>query len=152
MTEISTQFTSKVDPFDDLTNSSSILEFLNQEKQCLDLDNGSEIDVDSLFEEINRLSDNTDKRSVDEILKEAELLMNNDTFDLLNSSRQKTPPQNPSNATNIKSATLPRSAQNISKESTPRDMRENDELRITTNKLKVSLFFFVLFQIFVVFK
>lgn len=56
--------------------SSSIIEFLNNEKECLHLtDNGSEIDIDSIFEEINRLSDESDERSVDEILREAELLI-----------------------------------------------------------------------------
>ncbi|XP_055684613.1 centrosomal protein of 162 kDa isoform X1 [Lutzomyia longipalpis] len=32
-------------------------------------------DIESIFEEINRLSDNSDERSVEEILKEAEMLM-----------------------------------------------------------------------------
>lgn len=64
---------------DDITNgSSSIIEFLNQEQKCLnptDNDLTSELDVDSIFEEINRLSDESDERSVDEILREAELLL-----------------------------------------------------------------------------
>lgn len=64
---------------DEITNgSSSIIEFLNQEQKCLhpsDNDLNSELDVDSIFEEINRLSDESDERSVDEILREAELLL-----------------------------------------------------------------------------
>lgn len=62
---------------EDLTNS-SILEFLNQEKHCLvDSDNMSELDVESIFDEINRLTVNADDRDVDEILREAEHLMLN---------------------------------------------------------------------------
>lgn len=64
---------------DDITNgNSSIIEFLNQEQKCLiptENDLTSELDIDSIFEEINRLSDESDERSVDEILREAELLM-----------------------------------------------------------------------------
>lgn len=64
---------------DEITNgSSSIIEFLNQEQKCListDNDLASELDIDSIFEEINRLSDESDERSVDEILREAELLL-----------------------------------------------------------------------------
>lgn len=56
--------------------SSSIIEFLNNERECSQLaENDSEIDIDSIFEEINRLSDESDERSVDEILREAELLL-----------------------------------------------------------------------------
>lgn len=64
---------------DDITNgNSSIIEFLSQEQKCLiptENDLTSELDIDSIFEEINRLSDESDERSVDEILREAELLM-----------------------------------------------------------------------------
>lgn len=64
---------------DETTNgSSSIIEFLNQEQKCLipsEADLTSELDIDSIFEEINRLSDGSDERSVDEILREAELLL-----------------------------------------------------------------------------
>lgn len=60
---------------EDFTNS-SILEFLNQEKQCLDNDNGSEVDIESIFEEINRLSGDADERNVEDILREAEMLIN----------------------------------------------------------------------------
>lgn len=56
--------------------SNSILEFLNQEQKCLNSgENDSELDIESIFEEINRLSDESDERSVDEILREAELLL-----------------------------------------------------------------------------
>lgn len=64
---------------DENTNgSSSIIEFLNQEQKSLiptENDLTSELDIDSIFEEINRLSDESDDRSVDEILREAELLL-----------------------------------------------------------------------------
>lgn len=64
---------------DDNTNgSNSIIEFLNHEQKCLipsENDLTSELDIDSIFEEINRLSDESDERSVDEIIREAELLM-----------------------------------------------------------------------------
>lgn len=61
---------------DETTKNSSIIEFLNNEQKCLNLEeNDSELDIDSIFEEINRLSDESDERSVDEILREAELLM-----------------------------------------------------------------------------
>ncbi|XP_059617143.1 centrosomal protein of 162 kDa isoform X2 [Phlebotomus argentipes] len=63
---------------DDLTSSSSLLEFLTHEQKCLEglLEGTStDVDIESIFEEINRLSDNSDERSVEEILKEAEMLM-----------------------------------------------------------------------------
>lgn len=58
-----------------LTTSSSIIEFLNHEQKCMVHDNDSELDIDSIFEEVNRLSDDSDERSVDEILREAEMLL-----------------------------------------------------------------------------
>lgn len=60
------------------TGNSSIIEFLNQEQKCLiptENDLTSDLDIDSIFEEINRLSGESDERSVDEILREAELLL-----------------------------------------------------------------------------
>lgn len=63
---------------DETTNGSSIMEFLNQEQKSFiasENDLASELDIDSIFEEINRLSDESDERSVDEILREAELLL-----------------------------------------------------------------------------
>lgn len=58
-------------------SNNSIIEFLSDEQKCLSsvVDNDSELDIDSIFEEINRLSDTSDERSVDEILREAELLL-----------------------------------------------------------------------------
>lgn len=64
--------------------SSSIFEFLNQEQQCWsfnpyatsDDDCASEVDIDGIFDEINRLSGRIqESRSVDEILQEAETLI-----------------------------------------------------------------------------
>ncbi|XP_054726971.1 uncharacterized protein LOC129236780 [Anastrepha obliqua] len=55
--------------FDEFT-SSSILEFLAREQECC-----TEADAESIFQEVSRLADNSDTRSVDEILREAELLM-----------------------------------------------------------------------------
>lgn len=61
----------------DLNATNSIIEFLKNEKQCLT--NGhsddNELDIETIFDEINRLTDNTDQRSVDEILREAEMLL-----------------------------------------------------------------------------
>lgn len=61
----------------DFNATNSIIEFLKNEKQCLV--NGhtddSEMDINSIFDEISRLSDNSDQRSVDEILREAEILL-----------------------------------------------------------------------------
>ncbi|XP_018787584.1 PREDICTED: uncharacterized protein LOC108968179 [Bactrocera latifrons] len=54
---------------DDFT-SSSILEFLAREQECC-----TEADTESIFQEVSRLADNSDTRSVDEILREAERLM-----------------------------------------------------------------------------
>lgn len=66
-----------------LTTSNSIIEFLTHEQKCLAQDNGSELDIDSIFEEINRLSDDSDERSMDEILREAEILLSRqEQFDL----------------------------------------------------------------------
>lgn len=66
-------------PDDDLTTTSSIFEFLQQERRC---DGGgatgeedSELDIDSIFEEINRLSGDTRGRCVEDILREAEALI-----------------------------------------------------------------------------
>ncbi|XP_037824184.1 uncharacterized protein LOC119612453 [Lucilia sericata] len=71
--------------FDDFTSSSSIMEFLKQEQKCGgpdDLSNGhdSEIDAESIFQEVSRLADNSDTRSVDELLREAELLLQHHHF------------------------------------------------------------------------
>lgn len=67
-------------PDDDLTTSSSIFEFLQQERRCdggggAIGDDDSELDIDSIFEEINRLSGDTRGRCVEDILREAEALI-----------------------------------------------------------------------------
>lgn len=65
---------------DELTTTSSILEFLQQERHCDgtatgEEEDGSELDIDSIFEEINRLSGDTRGRCVEDILREAEALI-----------------------------------------------------------------------------
>ncbi|XP_002036865.2 centrosomal protein of 162 kDa [Drosophila sechellia] len=57
----------------DYTNSSSIIEFLAKEQDCGGILNDP--DPESIFEEVSRLSDSTDMRSVDELLQEAERLI-----------------------------------------------------------------------------
>ncbi|GAB0087194.1 hypothetical protein DMENIID0001_014750 [Sergentomyia squamirostris] len=81
---------------DDFTSSSSLLEFLSheQKQKCLEElleGSNSDVDIDSIFEEINRLSDNSDERSVDEILKEAEMLMHLTSQSLSESGKRETP-------------------------------------------------------------
>ncbi|XP_013105803.2 bromodomain-containing protein DDB_G0270170 isoform X1 [Stomoxys calcitrans] len=70
--------------FDDFTSTSSIMEFLKQEQKCTGdgLSNGhdSEVDVESIFQEVSRLADNSDNRSVEELLREAELLLQHQNF------------------------------------------------------------------------
>lgn len=61
------------------------MEFLKQEQRCSasgELSNGheSEIDAESIFQEVSRLADNSDTRSVDELLREAELLLQHHNF------------------------------------------------------------------------
>ncbi|KAL7744772.1 hypothetical protein ACLKA6_007072 [Drosophila palustris] len=55
----------------DYTSGSSIIEFLAKEQDC----SIEPADPDSIFQEVSRLSDNTDMRSVDELLLEAERLI-----------------------------------------------------------------------------
>ncbi|XP_017133233.1 centrosomal protein of 162 kDa isoform X2 [Drosophila elegans] len=57
----------------DYTNSSSIIEFLAKEQDCGGI--LTDPDPESIFQEVSRLSDNTDMRSVDELLQEAERLI-----------------------------------------------------------------------------
>ncbi|XP_017009127.2 centrosomal protein of 162 kDa [Drosophila takahashii] len=57
----------------DYTNSSSIIEFLAKEQDCGGL--LTDPDPESIFQEVSRLSDSTDMRSVDELLQEAERLI-----------------------------------------------------------------------------
>lgn len=95
---------------DDITPT-SILEFLNQEQKCLDSSaDASEADLDSIFAEINRLSGDSNDRSVDELLREAEMLL----------SKQE-PLMDGANANLGVLKT-------ISEESTPREMKAGAEL------------------------
>lgn len=55
----------------DYTSSSSIIEFLAKEQDC----NIEPADPDIIFREVSRLSDSNDTRSVDELLQEAERLI-----------------------------------------------------------------------------
>lgn len=55
----------------DYTSSSSIIEFLAKEQDC-NIEPG---DPDIIFREVSRLSDSNDTRSVDELLQEAERLI-----------------------------------------------------------------------------
>ncbi|XP_030378529.1 centrosomal protein of 162 kDa [Scaptodrosophila lebanonensis] len=54
----------------DYTSGSSIIEFLAKEQDC-----AIEADPESIFQEVSRLTDSTDMRSVDELLLEAERLI-----------------------------------------------------------------------------
>ncbi|XP_017149643.1 centrosomal protein of 162 kDa isoform X2 [Drosophila miranda] len=54
----------------EFNSSSSIIDFLAKEQDC-----GVDADPESIFQEVSRLSDNTDTRSVDELLQEAERLI-----------------------------------------------------------------------------
>lgn len=96
---------------DDITPT-SIMEFLNQEQKCLDSSaDASEADLDSIFAEINRLSGDSNDRSVDELLREAEMLL----------SKQE-PLVDGANSN------LRELLKTISEESTPREMRAGAEL------------------------
>lgn len=96
---------------DDITPT-SILEFLNQEQNCLDSSaDASEADLDSIFAEINRLSGDSNDRSVDELLREAEMLL----------SKQE--PLVDGANTNLSEL-----LKTISEESTPREMKAGAEL------------------------
>lgn len=88
----------------------SILEFLNNEQECTD---PSDLDIESIFEEINRLSDNTDDRSVEVLMKEAEYLMMQDPLSLILEESEFSQSSDAVISTH----------RNISKESTPREMR-----------------------------
>lgn len=92
---------------DDATPT-SILEFLRQEQQCMDSGNDSDVDVDSIFEEINRLSGDSEERSVDDLLREAELLLSKQEHLVVDCG------------TNGKLGEL---LKTISEESTPREMK-----------------------------
>lgn len=123
---------SKLLDVEDITANSSILEFLSQEQRCLD--DNSEVDIESLFEEINRLSgdveQNRNVEDIDMLIKEAEMLMTKEIgkLDLPISE-----------VTNKISACL------LSKESTPREMKRGGDLDCVESQ-KVSLNNFVNFR------
>lgn len=104
----------------------SILEFLNNEQECFDTDQ-SDLDIESIFDEINRLSDNNDDRSVEVLMKEAEFLMSQDPLSLILEE---------SEFSQSSDAAVISTNRNISKESTPREMRNGGAVE------KVSVFFF----------
>lgn len=143
---------------EDLTNS-SIIEFLNQEKHCLiDSDNMSELDVESIFDEINRLTVNADNRDVDEILREAEnLMMNNKPLEGLDSSFNLSSVGGDEDNNNDKDSKLSRSASDSN--------QSDDSISISTLKssrgsvksqykesFKVSVYFCFFFYHFAYFK
>lgn len=108
---------------DDLeSNNTSILEFLN--------DSGSTvISENELFQEINRLSDNKDDRSLEEIIKEAETLI------------KKQPLFNKPNKTPLeKNNQLFPNNFTLSCESTPLEMRTGeflDQIDLDENHLEI---------------
>lgn len=80
--------------FDDFTSTSSIMDFLKQEQKCASGDSGngqeSDIDAESIFQEVSRLADSSDTRSVDELLREAELLLQHHNYaDHFNTHKKK---------------------------------------------------------------
>lgn len=82
---------------EDPKTSSSILDFLNQERKCLwsAIPDGAsgELDIDGIFDEINRLSGKIhESKSVDEILQEAETLILSQAPIQLKCSGQEWPP------------------------------------------------------------
>lgn len=129
-----------------LTTSSSIIEFLNHEQTCLAHDNDSEMDIDSIFEEINRLSDDSDERSVDEILREAEILLSRqEQFDL---ERSNGDAANDVVVDNEITCNLYGKWRNdedlkpISEESTPREMISQQSYNGPIHEITVSVLFF----------
>lgn len=62
----------QVESLDYTSSSNSIIEFLAKEQDCGGL---ADPDPESIFQEVSRLSDSTDMRSVDELLQEAERLI-----------------------------------------------------------------------------
>lgn len=125
---------SKLLDVEDITANSSILEFLSQEQRCLD--DNSEVDIESLFEEINRLSGDVEQNrnvediDVDMLIKEAEMLITKE----------------------IGKLDLPMSEMNnkisgcvLSKESTPREMKRGGDLDCVESQ-KVSFIILVDFQ------
>lgn len=107
---------SKLLDVEDITANSSILEFLSQEQRCLD--DNSEVDIESLFEEINRLSgdveQNRNVEDIDMLIKEAEMLMTKQEMGKMDFSM--------SEIRNKISGSV------LSKESTPREMKHGGDL------------------------
>ncbi|KAH8265709.1 hypothetical protein KR038_009019 [Drosophila bunnanda] len=64
--------TQAVESLDYTSSSNSIIEFLAKEQDCGGL---ADPDPESIFQEVSRLSDSNDMRSVDELLQEAERLI-----------------------------------------------------------------------------
>lgn len=97
---------------DDVTPT-SILEFLSHEQKCLDSGNDSDVDVDSIFEEINRLSGDSEERSVDDLLREAELLLSKQEHLVVDA---------------VSNGKLSEVLKTISEESTPREMKNGADI------------------------
>lgn len=128
--------------FDDVTNS-SIIEFLNQENQCY-YDTGSEIEIESIFEEIHRLSGggnvNTDTANsisdvnVENIIKEAERLITKQA-QLELEVQLSTAPQ----CCNIirNGNRLNQNQRPLSAESTPREMKKGNDVDKVDNDNEV---------------
>ncbi len=107
---------SKLLDIEDITANSSILEFLHDEQRCLD--DNSEVDIESLFEEINRLSgdveQNRNVEDIDMLIKEAEMLMTKQDIGKMDFS--------------ICESKNKISGSVLSKESTPREMKYGGDL------------------------
>lgn len=126
-----------------LTTSSSIIEFLNHEQKCLVHDNDSELDIDSIFEEINRLSDDSDERSVDEILREAEILLSRqEQLDLERSNGDEVGDYvvvgEEITSSLFEKWKIDEHLKPISEESTPRDMKSQHSNNGPTDEITVS--------------
>lgn len=108
---------SKLLDVEDITANSSILEFLSAEQRCLE--DNSEVDIESLFEEINRLSgevgepSNRNVEDIDMLIKEAEMLMTK---------------QEVGRRTRLTETKNKVSISSLSMESTPREMRIGGDL------------------------
>lgn len=144
---------------DDITNS-SIIEFLNQENQCYnDIDTASEIEIESIFEEINRLSGRTggnggvdivgcnsaDNVNVEDILKEAERLITKQAeLEVPLSAAVSTASvlQQCSSRSSIKaidriSSQHQQQQKTLSSESTPREMKKGNDIDKVDNEVSL---------------
>lgn len=138
---------------DDITNS-SIIEFLNQENQCYDIDTGSEIEIESIFEEINRLSGvggdigngsttlvadtsiSISDVNVEDILREAERLITKQAQLEVPLSAAASVLQKCSSINRVDRINL-QSQKPLSSESTPREMKKGNELDKIDNEVNV---------------